>query len=207
MNFCINRNMTVRNIHYYIKNYDVVSKANITLGMLPIKIEVLSNNHIILKQSPWILKLINALPLLNYETFTPFKLYKNGVKCGKGKHLFFKPVFIFVIDMDRYEIRHHSNNYISIMRNDKQIALFQKKLRSVAENNTYFVKCINENGILDIIMLFCAFIDVMFYPNNKHIAYIKEEKTYILNDKHSKRIQWSPPRVQEDGAVDNTSEV
>lgn len=193
MDICINRNMMKKNLHYSVEHYNITGSANYTWGILPVKIEVLSNkNHIMLKQSPWILKFINSLPLLNYETFTPFKLYKNGAKCGRGWHILFRPVFVFIIENDRYELRHHTDNYISIMKDNKQIGLVRKKIKTIAEKNTYYVKCINEENILDIIMLFCVFIDVMFYPNNKQISYVKTEKTFVLNDKFSKRINWNP---------------
>lgn len=185
--------MNAKKITYYINNNNIEGTANITLGILPIKITVQNSNHcIVLKQSPLILKLINALPILSYETFTPFKIYKDSIFCGRGTHVLFRPIFKFKMEGNRYELRHHSNNYISLIRENKQIALFQKKSLSISEKRSYFVKCINEAEILDIIMLFCAFADVIFYPNNKSVAYIKWDKTYVINDKYASRTYWNP---------------
>ena len=184
-----------RNITYFIKNYNVYCTANITLGIMPVKIKMLSNGcSIIIKQYPFLLKLINSLPILNCENFTPFKIYKDNVKCGKGKHILFKPLYIFTINNDIYEIRHHSNNYISLMRNNVQIALYYKNITSVAEHNIYNVKCVYDTEMLNIILLFCAFIDVIFYPNNGNFSYIKKEKTFVFNDKYEERINWKPPK-------------
>lgn len=193
MEFYIYRNMNAKKINYYINNHSVEGSANITLGIIPIKITVKNGNKcIVLKQAPLILKLINALPLLNYETFTPFKIYKDNLFCGRGAHILFRPIFKFKIEGNKYELRHHSDNYISLLRENKQIALFQKKSLSIRENRSYFIKCVNEAGILDIIMLFCAFSDVIFYPNNKSVGYLKWDKTYVFNDKYANRTHWNP---------------
>lgn len=193
MEFKIERSLDIKNFHYAIGNGKFKGISNFTYGILPAKIRVFYSNTIWeLRQTSYVLKLINKLPILNSEDITPFRMYVNNVCIGKSKKLIFKPVFFFNTEQSIFELRQHNHNYISLMKDEFQVALFKKEDVSTAEKNRYTVKCIEDEQILPLVILFCLFTDVVFYPNEGRIDYLKYEKSYVFNDLYSNRILWEP---------------
>ena len=175
---------------YEMSGMSVVGSSKYTLRLLPVKIEVLCGNKtLVLKQTAWLLKLINSLPLLNIETFTPLRFYENGIYCGIAKKKMFQPVFDIRINSSIYEIRQHNNNYISLMRDNIQIALYKKELQTIAEHNKYIVE-FDESADKLLILLFAILADTVFYSNEGRFSYCKYEKDIIINDKFKERTNY-----------------
>ena len=193
MKLNIRRYIKKNNLEYITDTYDFKGTLNYANNVFPIKLKLTTSKDVLeIVQKPWILKLINCLPILNTETFAPFKVYLNGVLCGKSKNILFKPIFLFYINDDLYEIRQHNNNYISLMHNNVQLALYKKDDVTISETNNYSIKCVNNDEMIQWIILFCLFIDRVFYPNNSSLNYWKYEKNYVINDEYSERLSWEP---------------
>lgn len=186
----IQRTMYNNKFVYNIKGYTFVGESNCTYGLFPIQIKIpFEESCIELKQSI-ILKLINCLPVLNMETLASFKAYLNKKYIGKSTHKLFEPVFYFDFQGGMYEVRLHNNNYISLMKNNIQTALYNRVSYSEGENNIYEVEFDDSKEHLVYILLFCIFIDRVFYSNNGKVNYLKWEKNIVINDRHKVRTSW-----------------
>ena len=77
------------------------------------------------------------------------------------------------------------------MKDGVQIALVKKMHLSIMEQNNYVIEfeedAVNRDYVL--ILLFVAFIDNVYFPNNFRIDAIKYEKT-IGMDKYKNRTLW-----------------
>lgn len=188
----ITREMKKKHYSFSINTTKNISgKANYTFGLLLQKITIVSSKSVLqLKQTNWILKLLNAFPILNSEVLAPYKFYVNGRYCGKSKNVFLEPCFFFDIENKRYEVRLHNNNIISLMMNNTQIALFEKETSSRRERNIYKIRHSTEHIEKEMLLLFCAFADLVFYENESFVSYYKIEKNYVLNDKYAERTKW-----------------
>ena len=167
--------------------------ANWTFGIRLLKICVSDSNIFWeVKQTNYIIRIINSLPFLSLEDFTPYKFYQGNIYIGISKKKIFRAVYDFKINENSYELRLHNNNYFSLMKNNIQIALYQKEKWTINEENQYRVKfdSIKENKL--IIFLFCIFSDAVFFTDNKATS-IKYEKNYPLTDSYSERVKWSAP--------------
>ena len=191
MNLKIIRELKLKKYVYQLSTTElIIGTANYTFGFIP---RIYNNDLFELKQTSWLLKLINSFPILNLETFTPFKYYVNGNYSGRSKKVPFKPVFHFTINEDKYELCQHNKNYVSLMRNDIQVALYRKEDETVLEMNTYNIKY-DENSNMEhsLLLIFCIFIDVTFYANSMNIAYLKYDKNYVIKNEYDERTLWDP---------------
>lgn len=132
-----------------------------------------------IKQESYILKFINSLPLLNIETFTPHYLYINGEKVAKITHRFFRPIFDFEIDGHMYSITQKNNNVIYVMKDGNKVARYKKRYVTYREENTYDV---DDNILIskDWVLLFCIFIDMVFFPNIGPSSYVNYDRNFVL---------------------------
>ena len=86
----------------------------------------------------------------------------------------------------------HSNNYVSVLKNNVQIALIKKESLTYCEQNTYEVLCSDDiDGEVLLILMFVAFTDIHFFKNGNRIDYLKCEKT-IGFDTFKERTTWRP---------------
>ena len=190
-------------VNKYIYNVDENKKcyaeANYTFGFLNRKITAVTSNKnetFVLCQTKWLLKLITIIPifwLMHTEVFPYYNLYYNGMIIGRTKNSFFKSKCVIVICEQNYELYLHSNNYVSIMREDEQIALLKKETRSFNERGLYEVKY-EENKLSQIILLLLVtFADVIFFNNHLKLYSIKYEKA-VGRDKFYYRTLWNPDK-------------
>lgn len=180
-----------------IGNSQLIGRANYTGEILLRKIlvtDTFSNERYSLKQTNILIKLLNALPLLNLYSFTNFKYYVNDVYKGRTSHNnFLKPQFKFHLGEVEYDIYCHKNNYISIMRDNKQIALVKKEDLTYAEKNRYILRYDASSQYNDaFLLLLVCFIDVTFYPNHFSFSNIKYEKTLGSDKNYDDRVNWRP---------------
>ena len=180
MEIVLKREMNKKGYLYKFKE-NIVGKANYTFGLFPKKIEAFqANEKAILIQTNWFIRIINNIPLLNFEEFTPFRYYKNGIEIGKSKKVLFKPLFVFYIKNDVYILKLHNDNYITLMKNDKYIAQYKRSLQLIEEKCFYHISFEEDNCNLIDVILFCIFVDIIFYANNMKIGYYKREKNIVI---------------------------
>lgn len=176
-----------------IGNSRYSGESNYTYGLIPRRIMVLRDNYSImeLKQTNWLLKFMNSLPVLNCETFTPFYYFENKTLLGKSKTRLFQPAFFFTIKENFYELRQHNHNVISLMENGAQIALYKKEAFTEFERNKYEIRYREDKEENDpLLLLFCIFIDVVFYSSTSKISGWKYEKEYVMKDPFPERTHW-----------------
>lgn len=171
--------------------------TNYMFGFLPIKISVTDSDKntqkVLIQQNKVLKTILRGVSILNIKIFFPFKLYDGSNCLGKTKTKLFECVYFFYIKNYKFELRQHNNNYCSLLKNEKQVALYKKKDISIAERNVYEIKYdISINSQMDLIMLFCIFIDRVFYPSNGYISGVKYEKDLIFQDRYNERTDWMP---------------
>ncbi len=195
MKIIVERTLALNKYSYAIEGNDAwIGKANYTFGITLWKLCVYSKEDFTfeLKQTNWFLKLLNILPVLNLETFTPFKYFESLQYNGYSRKKFLKAAFLFHMGNEIYELRQHNDNICSLMKNEIQVAVYKKEPFSFSEKNRYTVKYSNDMvDNLQLILLFCIFIDVVFYSNKRRVSLVKYERDVIINkDKYSERSLW-----------------
>jgi len=195
MNTTIERKITSEGFSYTIScDPTLEGTTNFTLSLLPIHITVVEcdTNIYQMKEANWLLKLISWIPIPIWNRLMPFKYYLNGSLLGKSKTTLFRPAFFFPIGADVYEIRGHSKNYYSMMKNDVQVALIQRETYVYHERNTYQIKFKEDCCPKPILLLLCIFIDTKFYPNQGSIFTNRWDTDYVINDLYEDRVLWKP---------------
>lgn len=189
----LNRNKYIYNI---IGNIDCCLYSNFTFGLLLRKIYLEDKSNgmkYILKQTNYLLKTITWIPifwLFPIGLFPRFLLFENDNCIGNTKVSFFTAKRTIVIQNHLYELYLHSNNYVSIMKDDRQIALIKKRNIVCMEENHYTVDIDKglENNIY-LMLLLIAFVDIIYFRNRYRWDFFKYEKTVGL-DKMQKRTLW-----------------
>jgi len=177
-----------------------IGEANYTYSILPDRIKVFGENDdkdsvIALKQTNWLFNIIDILPW-DFKKLMPYKCYVDGKYSGKSEKTLFRAIYKFTISDNEYELCEHSNNYVSLLKNNVQIALYQKDAETFAEQNLYRIEYTDDDSVINLseLYLFCIFIDRVFFKNTNGLYYARYEKTYVINDKYSDRAKWSPYR-------------
>ncbi len=188
------RTMHLNKYAYSIEQDSSASAAaSMDYGILPRCITAEGNNSkYTMKQSNWLLKILMAIPkiFIPIDLFPKYNIFSDEKIIGKTKPAFCTPKREIMIENSLYEVYLHSNNYISIMKDDVQIALVKKSVVTIGEKNRYDVdfECVTEKDKV-LILLMVAFADVVFFPNRFSVAAVKYEKT-IGKDKMAHRTAW-----------------
>ena len=147
-----------------------------------------------LQQENWYVRfLMFFLPFVPYHMPQYIMYAGNMQKVGYTKNTWNPARKMLIYNMDEYELLLHGNNYISILKNNTQCALIQKKYFASMEENTYDVQY-NSELSPELVVLLTAWIDVVyFHITSNRYEMIKWEKTIkIGKDKYSERLQWKP---------------
>lgn len=132
-----------------------------------------------------------GLWMLPIDLFPKYKVFLNNKCIGATKVSFFTPLRKVYINENEYELCIHSNNYISIMKNNIQIALIKKDSFTEMEQHRYDVIYDNKNeSDVGILFLLIDFIDIIYFPSKNRISYYKYETT-IGKDKYYLRTLWT----------------
>lgn len=188
------RKMQLNKYEYSIEQDDSVSaEALFDYGILSRRITSKGNNiKYTMKQNNWLLKILMVIPkiFIPIDLFPKYNIFLNENIIGKTKVAFCTPKREIMIDNSLYEIYLHSNNYISIMKDDVQIALIKKSVLTVGEKNRYDVDFdyVTEKDKV-FVLLMVSFIDIVFFPNRLRFDAVKCEKT-IGKDKMAHRTLW-----------------
>jgi len=117
-----------------------------------------------------------------------FVFLEDGKNIGYTADKWFRPVRNFIIHGNTYQLYAHKNNFFSLLKNGVQVSLYKKLPYSKCKRNTYYISFLPQES-LEIIQLFCIFIDLFFYDNyNGRII----EKNVVFSDHHSEHLFWSP---------------
>ena len=196
MNICVERNLKFPQYVYAIKQEPTCfGKVNYTYGIKLRKMFVYDKKeNLCLKQENCFLKIINILPFFMFYNFPAFIYYKNDIKSGKTYVNPYSRRKLLTLEHNTYEVYLHNNNYISIMKNDVQIAIVKKHEWTDVERHKYDVNY-DEKRIHDmkIILLLIMYVDIIFFSNHFTWSYKKYEKTIGLKEKYPERISWMPP--------------
>ena len=141
-------------------------------------IVISGSDKIMLKETSLFLKVLNALPLLNTETFEPFCVLKNGNVVSRSQKVFLKPYFTFNIENKTYKLSLNGNNHINISVDNLSAADYYRETISYAENCTYEVDFDCSLISREYVLLFCMFIDYVFFRNHTSFSGIKYEKWF-----------------------------
>lgn len=117
-----------------------------------------------------------------------FVFLENGKNIGYTVDKWFRPIRNFIIHRNTYQLYAHKNNIFSLTKNGVQVSLYKKIPYSKCKRNTYFITFSPQES-LEIIQLFCIFIDLFFYDGyNGRII----EKNVVFSDRYPEHISWSP---------------
>lgn len=188
----IERQLTSTQYKYSIVNNSTHKGiANYTYGIFLRRLNVIDNGLIgrySIRQTQWYLIFLRILPFVSM--IPPYYFYINNKKVGRTKIRFMSPKKYLQIGNDIYEFYLHGNNYISIMKNNMQIALIKKEFYSENERYEYKIDY-NKNIDIDFMLICCMFVDIIYFPNRFKYDYMKYEKTInIFNDKYIDRVKW-----------------
>ena len=141
-------------------------------------IVISGNDEIILKESSMFLKMLNALPLLNIETFEPFCILKNENVVSRSQKVFLKPDFTFNIENKPYKLSLKGNNHINISIDNRPAADYYRETMSYAEKCTYEIEFDRSLIACEYVLMFCMFIDYVFFRNHTSFSGIRYEKWF-----------------------------
>lgn len=179
----------------FLDKSSVHAEVDITLWRIPPAITVihsLKRKELQLVQRSKILGVLNSLPVINTKTLVPFFVLCDEHRIGRVYTSIFSPLFFFEMGDERYEIRLHSHNYCSVMKNSVQVALFQKYTTTISGQRKYDLY-FSDSISLELLLLFCAFCDVTFFRNRNSVYFARRETAVSLfPDKYISRAEWRP---------------
>ena len=192
----------IRSLSSGKKHYTVQEKAfiegiaNNTFGLLPQRISVKTDDvGYVFRQKNVLLHVIFGLfPLIYPSALRSYEILKNEKICGYSEYRFGDRATYFYLDEDCYELRGHTNDIFSLLKNNEQIAVFQKEHYSYAEHNKYRI-LYEENAEPDtaLLLMFCIHIDCRYYRNPENgIRLVNREKSWVVNDPFPERAEWTP---------------
>ena len=188
------RKMHLNKYEYSIEQDDsVLAEASLDYGILSRCITSEGCNiKYTMKQNNWLLKILMVIPkiFIPIDLFPKYNIFLDEEIIGKTKAAFCTPKREIIIDNSLYEIYLHSNNYISVMKDDVQIALIKKSVLTIGEQNRYdvdFDYATEKDKVFVLLMV--AFADIVFFPNRLRFDADKYEKT-IGKDKMAHRTLW-----------------
>lgn len=177
----------------------ITGASRFTLGFLFQTMTVQSNfgNKLCLRQTNLVLQIFDKIPVIGWFVHVPFKVYVDEGCVGRSKKKYRSSIYMFSIKRDNYELSLHKQNKVALLKNGKQIALYQRKEEVWLERSTYFVQH-SGNVESDILLLFSIFADrVLFSTSRNQLAVYRWEKMVPLGDKHPERGEWKPPENEE----------
>ena len=80
------------------------------------------------------------------------------------------------------------------MKNNSQVALYKKDIATFMEENRYTIKY-DDRISIQLLLLFCIFIDVESYPNHLRISASKYEVDFAIKDPYKERTHWEPDTI------------
>lgn len=121
-----------------------------------------------------------------------YTIFENEEKIGFSQERWIKPISSFLMQNSTYRICSHSHERYSLFKGEKQIALYNRKLEKA--KNRYLIHY-SADEPLEIIELFCLWIDMFNYDDERGRTIIK---TFSIHpDKHPEYTIWRPEDVEQ----------
>ena len=196
MKLIIKRKSNMKSSMFYYLNDNITGKYNFTAGLLLRKIEIKNNDltTIVMKQKSILKKMIfNILYFIfNPSVYPNFYIYSDGQIIGSSKYKFFANEKTVTINSDIYTLQNHYNNYVSVLKNNSQIALLKRGSHVVLGEVNYTIMCNQEMGdAKDLLMLLVIYSDIAYWYKPGSISLNKIEKAFGTGP-HPERALWHP---------------
>ncbi len=135
--------------------------------------------------------------LTRTQVFPEFMIYRNGRIAGETKPDLLKGgIEKLCLDDFCYVLRFHSNNYISVFKDDSQIALIKKNDITYANQNEYTVSCEMElYKDKAWLMMLVMFADTAFWSKRMMWDAVRWEVT-IGKEQFPEYLEWKPNDVR-----------
>ena len=140
----------------------------------------------------WFLR--NCLPLLSLIIAAllngRYAIFEDDIEIGYAREKWIKPISSFVIRNDVYQLFVHEGNRFSLMKNGIQVALYTKRCEEWLKSQplTYDIDY-DKSEEIEIIELFCLFIDVFFFTPYNGSSHIK---VIVPHDRYPEHTLWQP---------------
>lgn len=195
MNLFIVRTSKIGKRLYSISNIpELTGIANEVSGQSCCHIKLYRSGNLSIEayQKSFIHYILSLLPIVGQFFLAPFDIYKHNKKIGSSIKLESLKQYEFVVNNISYILMCHSINYVSLWRNDLQVALF-----STNGDGKYKIKY-NDFGTdtIELLFLFCIAIDELECDSPYQIY----SNTYVFRDPKGKEaINWQPDNKEESG--------
>ncbi len=173
----------------------VGTKSNRTIARLKL-LTAEKDNDVIdeMRQESVIKKLFARLfyLLTRTQSFPEFIIYRKGLAAGKTKPDLLKSGEGLYLDETYYTIRLHSKNYMSVFKEDSQIALIKKSDVTYANQNEYKVLC--ERELYEDrawLMILVMFADTVFWNQRMRWDAVRWERT-LGKERFPECLKWKP---------------
>ncbi len=126
------------------------------------------------------------------QSFPEFIIYRKGLIAGKTKPDLLKSGERLYLDETCYTIRLHSKNYMSVFKEDSQIALIEKSDITYANQNEYKVSC--ERELYEDrawLMILVMFADTVFWDSRMQWNAVRWERT-LGKERFPECLEWKP---------------
>ncbi len=119
-----------------------------------------------------------------------YTIYEAGTEIGYTMEKWVRPIENFMIHDNCYRLFVHKNNHFSLTKNGEQIALYAKRPEKMLEArpDTYDIDY-DINEPIEIIELFCLFIDVFFFTHYDGTSHIK---VIVPHNRYLEHTLWRP---------------
>lgn len=164
---------------YTFSGGDYSGRVNHTLNIPPRKMQLFKDGEefYLFRQKNVFYNVIMLLPrFLGFDMVPPYYLFHGGKTVGKSKVSFCSPKRRVAVGDDIYKIDLHSNNFISVTKNEQEIAMIEKEKISIAEIHVYHID-IKDEKEAEMIFLLAMVADCRFYPQRGRWSYWKYERT------------------------------
>lgn len=121
-----------------------------------------------------------------------YSIFEDGEEIGFSQERWIKPISSFSIRNHTYRICAHSHERYSLFKDGMQIALYNRRLEKA--KNRYLIYY-SADEPLEIIELFCLWIDMFNYDDERGRTILKTFSVYP--DKHPEYTFWRPADIEQ----------
>ena len=194
MEAIIYRERRARSYFYVDESGALAGESNYSFGIVLSRAILYRENKrfAIVQEKFAVLKLVSKM-LLNLIQHSPYELrYKEEPICGLRVSISLAPKLTGKIGEHFFELRMHSGNICSLMRDNIQIAKFTKRAKSDFERSIYDVLYLNEEDF-ELCFLFCILAEILWFKDDAHWYAVRYETGFVPFDNCSDRAGWMPP--------------
>ncbi len=119
-----------------------------------------------------------------------YAVFEDGAEIGYARETWIRPISSFMIRNNLYQVFVHKGNCFSLTKNGTQIALYTKRPEETlkCQPNAYDIDY-EKNVQIEIIELFCLFIDTFFFTPYNGTSKVK---VVVPHDPYPNHTLWRP---------------